>query len=140
MTEVYKVLKEIAEMLDDPRKPLLDNDEYITIPLLMSGGMQRRLRRIIKRVDHEIENAGFKNHLLRIDELYAFITEDEHGNEGIAASEMNVGGRDFFMPFVAADEDRVASLVGHAENMVRRGHVKIKLAKFINRVEMQEIK
>jgi hypothetical protein len=71
------------------------------------------------------------NHLLRIDALWAFISVDDDGNEGLCGYPLD----GMTMPMIAADGDRVASLVGLAERLALMTGKKIKLIKLSAREE-----
>lgn len=81
-------------------------------------------------IAHDPENT------FKITEIYAFVSVDEDGNEGVLAA--NLGG--MMMPFVCADKARVDSLRNHAEKIAHMTAKKIKLVKFTNREEIEEIK
>ncbi len=71
---------------------------------------------------------GWDNYLV-IDNLYAFVSVDENGNEGIVASKL---GNSFF-PLVGADSERVESLKPFALQMAKNSKIKVNLLKFSNR-------
>jgi len=52
--------------------------------------------------------------LLKITELFAFITKDDEGNEGIMGVLMS---DDKWLPLIGADIDRVKSLIPLADNI-----------------------
>ena len=91
------------------------------------------------KVDYEIKVIWTENHFLKAEELYVFISQDTNGNEGICAVEMVLDERRILMPLIASDKEWLSSLTGHARNLARRGDKKIKLIKFTNREEIQEI-
>ena len=72
----------------------------------------------------------------KITEMYAFIAEDSHEDEGIVA--MKVGN--MMMPMVGGDMARIESLRPIAENIARIYGQKIILVKFTNRIDIEEIK
>ena len=72
----------------------------------------------------------------KITEMYAFIAEDSHEDEGIVA--MKVGN--MMMPMVGGDMARIESLRPIAENIARIYGQKIILAKFTTRTDIEEIK
>ena len=72
----------------------------------------------------------------RIKSIWAFIaTNPEDDSEGIPAALMS----GTWMPLMAADEDRVASLRPIARDLVSRG-AKIRLVRFDTMVELDEVK
>lgn len=78
----------------------------------------------------------------RIDELYAFIAEDQGpDDEGVIALQSTSGttGERIWLPLVGADMARVESLRPFAEGIGRKTGKKIKLCKFDHRQELEEI-
>ncbi|KKL12546.1 hypothetical protein LCGC14_2534710, partial [marine sediment metagenome] len=71
----------------------------------------------------------------KIIELYAFIATDNNGDEGITA--MLVGNK--WLPMVGADMDRIESLRPVAEKIAGIHGQKIIIAKFTNRVHIEDI-
>lgn len=69
------------------------------------------------------------NKLLRIDEVYLFVSVDQHG-EGVCAAPL---------PLIAADKERLASIIPVARMLAKRSGRKIKLIKFTMREELMEI-
>lgn len=80
-------------------------------------------------------NEGEPNKLLSINSLYAFVSVDNEGNEGLCAYFEPKAG--MWMAMVAADEARVASLIPYAEEMSKNSEKKIKLIRLTNRVEIR---
>ena len=76
------------------------------------------------------------NTLLRIDALYAFVSVDKEGNEGLCAAPMP-GSNTFTMPMIAADEARLSSLIPYAMALAERSGMTIKLIKLERRVELR---
>jgi hypothetical protein len=76
------------------------------------------------------------NEMLRIDELYLFISVDEHG-EGVCAAPL--GGDGSMMPLVAADRTRLDQLMPWAQMIAKMTGKKIKLIKFTERTVIKEI-
>lgn len=70
----------------------------------------------------------------RINEIHAFISEDENGEEGICAFSSN----GMMMPMICADKKRLDQCRPLAEDLARHGH-KIKLVKFTERVEVEDV-
>lgn len=74
----------------------------------------------------------------KIEEIYAFLSEDCTNApfcEGVIGQQFGAT----FMPFVAADLKRVADLKPYAKLIAEKSGGKIKLVKFITRVEIEEI-
>jgi hypothetical protein len=76
------------------------------------------------------------NQLLRIDEVYLFVSSDETG-EGVCAAPLLGPGT--VVPLVAADKARMESLLPWARKLARASGKKIKLIKFTTRDELMEI-
>lgn len=68
---------------------------------------------------------------MKIDKVYAFVQVDTDKNEGIPAFRTNDG----FMPLIAADWDRIESLMPMVREMQSTGH-EIKLLEFSSRKEL----
>lgn len=79
---------------------------------------------------------GDKNYLLRIDELYAFVTKDEDGNEGIAG----FLSPDGWMPLIGADMNRVHSLMSMAKEIAKNTNIEMTLCVFSCRADKETIK
>lgn len=75
-----------------------------------------------------------KPDLLRIDQVWVFVAQDDAGNEGVCA--FNAGNLGW-LPMVAADEKRVASLRETAAQMAKTSGDKIVLCKFSVRDEVE---
>lgn len=78
---------------------------------------------------------GEPNHLLRIDEMFAFISKDENGNEGVCAFKSPMG----WMPMVGADQKRADQLMAVAKDLVAETGKEIIFCKFSSRTEIQRI-
>jgi hypothetical protein len=79
-------------------------------------------------------NLNAKKTLLRIDELYAFITSDADG-EGLPAFSHN----GFMLPMVCADKARVDALRAKAKEIAAKSGNKITLCRFSVREEIEVI-
>ena len=77
-----------------------------------------------------------KNTLLRIDAIYAFVSVDEDGNEGVCAMPLPGLGP---VPMIAADAARLKSLIPMAEKLAKLSGIKIRLIKLTTRKEIREI-
>lgn len=73
------------------------------------------------------------NTLLRIDEIWAFVSVDETG-EGLCAIP-TAGG---LMPMIAADKARLESLKAMASQIAKMSGKTVKLIKLSSRQELQE--
>lgn len=77
------------------------------------------------------------NHLLRIREVYLFVSVDDAGNEGVCAAP--VLGPGSVVPLVAADEDRLRLLFPWARQVAIVTGKRIRLLKLTTRTEVMEI-
>ena len=75
------------------------------------------------------------NTLLRIDALYAFVSVDAAGNEGLCAAPM--GG--ITMPLITADEARLPRLMSIAEHLANRSGLRLRLIRLHQREELRVI-
>ena len=71
----------------------------------------------------------------RIESITAFVVEDDTG-EGVAAF---LGPKGMWLPMVAADPERVASLRPHAEAIVKASGKRIRVVRFTTRTELDVI-
>jgi predicted pyridoxine 5'-phosphate oxidase superfamily flavin-nucleotide-binding protein len=78
-----------------------------------------------------IHNPG--NHLLRIDALWAFISVDKDGHEGVIAAPLGNMGT---VPLVAADEARLQSLMPIARQICDALGTTVRLIKLTTREEI----
>lgn len=75
-----------------------------------------------------------ENHL-KIEDVWAFISVDEKGDEGLCAIPTQMG----MMPMIAADEARLKDLMPQAQKLADMTKKKIKLIKLTNRQEVEVI-
>lgn len=73
--------------------------------------------------------------LPRIKSLWAFVSIDNDGDEGVCAAMLG----DIAVPLIAADEKRLKSLRPLAEEIAARTSKKIVLARFTERVDEEVI-
>ncbi len=73
---------------------------------------------------------------LRIDKLWAYISRDERGNEGLCAATMPNG---MLLPLIAADQARLESLTPIAEALAKHAKFSIHLVEFTGRTELRTI-
>lgn len=71
---------------------------------------------------------------LKIEAFYAFVANDEKG-EGLIGMEINGS----WIPFVAADEDRINSLRPLAIDIAKRSRRTVRLLKFSERTQVEII-
>lgn len=77
------------------------------------------------------------NTLPRIDKIWAFLSVDEAGNEGVCAGPL--AGPFSLVPFIAADEARLKSLEPFVVAIAIATGMKIKLVEFSSRTEVRTI-
>ena len=75
------------------------------------------------------------NHMPRIDAIWAFLSVDEDGSEGVIAAP--IAG--MTVPLIAADEKRLASLRPIAASIARMTKKAIVLVRFERRVEVETV-
>lgn len=80
----------------------------------------------------ELHDPGNK---LRINEIFAFVSVDNNGNEGVCGFSTPEG----MMPLIAADPERVESLRVIAKQLAGMTDKKIQLIKFTVREDMEVI-
>lgn len=73
------------------------------------------------------------NELMRIDEVYMFVSIDETG-EGVCAAP--IMGADSLVPLIAADEARMKSLIPWAQKLAALSGKQVKLIKLSQRTEL----
>jgi hypothetical protein len=78
------------------------------------------------------------NTLPRIDGVWAYLSVDADGNEGVCAAPIGPGG--MCVPLIAADEARLKSLTPIAEQLAKFTGMTIKLVRFGTREELREIR
>lgn len=76
-----------------------------------------------------------KPNYLKITEMWAFVSVDEAGNEGI----IGFKNGDTWMPLVGADSARIAELRPIANKMARYTGMTIKLIKFTQREDIETL-
>jgi len=76
------------------------------------------------------------NELLRIDEVYLFVSVDETG-EGVCAAP--IAGPGSLVPLIAADEARMKSLIPWAQKLSALSRKQVKLIKLCQRSELMTI-
>ena len=78
---------------------------------------------------HEPENTFV------IEKLWAFVSRDEKGNEGLVAAPLS----GMMMPMIAADKDRLESLKPIAKDIAKMTKQKIVLLEFSTKKEVEVI-
>jgi hypothetical protein len=75
------------------------------------------------------------NKKLRIDEVWLFVSMDETG-EGVCAANLMAGA---LIPLIAADEERMKSLIPVAQEIASESGKQIKLIKLSQRTEVMTL-
>lgn len=75
------------------------------------------------------------NVIPRIDSLYAYLSVDEDGNEGLCAFTTN----GMTIPLIASDEVRLKEIGKIAEYLAANNDKRIKLVQFTMRTELREV-
>lgn len=78
-----------------------------------------------------------KNELLKIEEVYVFVSVNQDG-EGIVGQTIELMGSPVFMPFVCADKARMQSLKPLAKKIAKESGKKIKLIRLSVREEIED--
>jgi len=71
----------------------------------------------------------------KIKEIWAFLSVD-NGGEGIIGA---LNDKGYFVPFVAADKQRLLTLMPEAQKIAKNINKKVKLVKFTTREDIEEI-
>jgi len=75
----------------------------------------------------------------KIDALYAWVAQEPDGGEGVCSASMPFLGRETQMPFFGADIDRVKLLRPFAEAVRRATGYPIRLIRFSQRDDLEEL-
>lgn len=78
------------------------------------------------------------NTMPRIGSIWAYLSKDEKGNEGVCAGPIEPFG--MLVPLIAADPERLASITPIAERIAAATGLTIVLVEFTTRTELREIK
>lgn len=78
------------------------------------------------------------NTMPRINGVWAYLSVDADGNEGVCAAPIGPGG--MCVPLIAADEERLKSITPIAEQIARITGMTIKLVRFGEREDLRDIK
>lgn len=78
------------------------------------------------------------NTMPHIGKIWAYLSKDEHGNEGVCAMSCGPFGTSL-VPLIAADPDRLAIMTPIAERVARESKMTIVLVEFTSRVDLRTI-
>jgi hypothetical protein len=77
------------------------------------------------------------NTMPRINSVFAYLSVDKDGSEGVCAAPIGPGGT--LVPLIAADQERLKSITPWAEKIAEVTGMTIVLVEFTTRVEHREI-
>jgi hypothetical protein len=72
----------------------------------------------------------------RLNQLWLVTYMNEIGLEVVAQAKLTTGD---YAPLIAADQARLESMVPAARELAKASHIKMRLIKFTNRVDIQDI-
>lgn len=78
------------------------------------------------------------NTMPHIGSIWAYLSKDEDGNEGVCAGPFGPLG--MMLPMIAADEARLKSLTPWAEAIAKATGITVLMVEFTTRIEHREIK
>lgn len=85
----------------------------------------------------KIKVVGAPNDILRIDEIYLFVSKDATGNEGVTAYYDRLNQQ--WLPLVCADQARIDSLRNLALEVALATGSEVKLIRYSTREEIETI-
>ncbi len=77
------------------------------------------------------------NGIQRIDQVWMIVLIDKAGVENLAQAKLVTGE---YAPLIAADAARLESMVGVAREMARAMNVEMKVIRFTNRIDVEQIR
>jgi hypothetical protein len=83
-----------------------------------------------------VDNPG--NTMPRIGSVFAYLSKDKDGNEGVCAGPLGPGG--MLVPLIAADPARLKAITPLAEKIAKATGMTIVLVEFTTRIDHREIK
>jgi hypothetical protein len=104
------------------------------IPKLVTLGLAAALSSPIRQ--HQIDDSSLDSQ--RINQLWLVTYLNEAGLEVVAQAKLANGDK---MPLIAADADlaRLESMIPAARDLAKTNHIKLRLIKFTNRVDIEDI-
>jgi hypothetical protein len=104
------------------------------IPKLATLGLAAALSSPIRQ--HQIDDSSLDSQ--RINQLWLVTYLNEAGLEVVAQAKLANGDK---MPLIAADADlaRLESMIPAARDLAKTNHIKLRLIKFTNRVDIEDI-
>jgi hypothetical protein len=104
------------------------------IPKLVALGMMATLSLPIQQ--HQVAYSAGDFDSNRINQLWLVTYLNETGLEVVAQAKLTSGE---YAPMIAADLTRLESMVPAARELAKTNHVKMRLIKFTNRVDIEDI-
>jgi hypothetical protein len=104
------------------------------IPKLVALGMMATLSLPIQQ--HQVAYSAGDSDSNRINQLWLVTYLNETGLEVVAQAKLTSGE---YAPMIAADLARLESMVPAARELAKTNHVKMRLIKFTNRVDIEDI-
>ena len=77
------------------------------------------------------------NGVQRIDQVWMIVLIDKTGVENVAQAKLVTGE---YVPLIAADAARLESMIGVAREMASAMNVEMKVVRFTNRIDVQQIR
>jgi hypothetical protein len=104
------------------------------IPKLVALGLAAALSSPVPL--HRIDFSTPGSESQRLNQLWLVTYINETGLEVVAQAKLTTGD---YAPLIAADQARLESMVPAARELAKASHIKMRLIKFTNRVDIQDI-
>jgi hypothetical protein len=104
------------------------------IPKLVALGLAAALSSPVP--PHRIDFSTPGSDSQRLNQLWLVTYMNETGLEVVAQAKLTTGD---YAPLIAADQARLESMVPAARELAKASHIKMRLIKFTNRVDIQDI-
>jgi hypothetical protein len=104
------------------------------IPKLVALGLAAALSSPVP--PHRIDFSTPGSDSQRLNQLWLVTYINETGLEVVAQAKLTTGD---YAPLIAADQARLESMVPAARELAKASHIKMRLIKFTNRVDIQDI-
>jgi hypothetical protein len=104
------------------------------IPKLVALGLAAALSSPVP--PHRIDFSTPGSDSQRLNQLWLVTYMNEIGLEVVAQAKLTTGD---YAPLIAADQARLESMVPAARELAKASHIKMRLIKFTNRVDIQDI-
>jgi hypothetical protein len=104
------------------------------VPKLVALGLAAALGSPIRQ--HQIDYSTPGSDSQRLNQLWLVTYVTETGEEVLAQAKLTNGR---YVPFIAADRARMESMMPAARDLAKTNHIKLRLIKFTNRVDVEDI-